>query len=206
MVAEGIVALIWAAASSSFFGSVEGLQQYVAALPSTANKAAEVVHLISKDWLGSVGGILAILGVIAAPLTSGDTALRSARLIAADFLLPDQKPISKRLIISIPLFLLTFAILQMKFDILWRYFAWCNQTLAVFTLWAITAWLFRKRKLYVISLIPAIFMTMVCSTYLFAAPRPEGFGLTYATSLTIGSAVTLAVIACFFLSRPRRRL
>jgi carbon starvation protein CstA len=199
MVAEGIVALIWAAAASSFFGSPEGLQEYVAGLPATANKAAEVVNIISKDWLGAVGGFLAILGVIAAPLTSGDTALRSARLIAADFLHLDQKPVSKRLIISIPLFILTFVILQMNFDILWRYFAWCNQTLAVFTLWAITVYLFRNGKWYILSLIPAIFMTMVCSTYLFAAPRPEGFGLSYTTSLTIGVAVTVVTVACFFL-------
>ncbi|MDR1525964.1 MAG: carbon starvation protein A [Tannerella sp.] len=199
MVAEGIVALIWAAAASSFFGSLEGLQKYVAELPATANKAAEVVNIISKDWLGVVGGFLAILGVIAAPLTSGDTALRSARLIAADFMKIDQKPIAKRLLISVPLFVLTFVILQMNFDILWRYFAWCNQTLAVFTLWAITVYLFRRKKLYILSMIPAVFMTMVCSTYLFVAPRPEGFGLSYPVSLTIGAAVTVLVISCFFL-------
>ncbi|MDR2680727.1 MAG: carbon starvation protein A [Tannerella sp.] len=199
MVAEGIVALIWAAAASSFFGSLEGLQKYVAELPATANKAAEVVNIISKDWLGIIGGFLAILGVIAAPLTSGDTALRSARLIAADFLKIDQKPIVKRLIISVPLFVLTFVILQMNFDILWRYFAWCNQTLAVFTLWAVTVYLCRRKKLYILSMIPAMFMTMVCSTYLFVAPRPEGFGLSYPVSLTIGAAVTAFVVVCFFL-------
>jgi carbon starvation protein CstA len=132
-------------------------------------------------------------------LTSGDTALRSARLIAADFLKMDQKPVTKRLIISIPLFVLTFLILQMNFDILWRYFAWCNQTLAVFTLWAITVYLCRRKKLYILSLIPAMFMTMVCSTYLFVAPRPEGFGLSYPVSLTIGAAVTVCVAVCFFL-------
>jgi carbon starvation protein CstA len=199
MVAEGIVALIWAAAASSFFGSLEGLQEYVAQLPATANKAAETVNRISKDWLGVAGGFLAILGVIAAPLTSGDTALRSARRIAADFLKIDQKPIAKRLIISIPIFARTFIILQMNFDILWRYFAWCNQTLAVFTLWAVTVWLCRRKKLYILSMIPAMFMTMVCSTYLFVAPRPEGFGLSYPVSLTIGASVTAAVAAVFFL-------
>lgn len=129
MVAEGVVALIWAAAASSFFGSVEGLHQYVAQLPATANKAAEVVNLISTNWLGSIGGFLAILGVVVAPITSGDTALRSARLITADFLRFDQKPIVKRLIISVPIFIITFLILQMNFDVLWRYFAWCNQSL-----------------------------------------------------------------------------
>ena len=201
MVAEGIVALIWAAAASSFFGSLDGLQHYVAGLPATANKAAEVVNIIAKDWLGAVGGFLAILGVIAAPLTSGDTALRSARLIAADFLHIDQKPIVKRLMISVPLFILTFLILQMNFDVLWRYFAWCNQTLAVFTLWAITVYLRRKKKLYIISLIPAIFMTMVCSTYLFVAPRPEGIGLSYTASLLIATVITVFTVVCFFLRK-----
>lgn len=203
MVAEGIVALIWAAAASSFFGSLDGLQHYVAGLPATANKAAEVVNIIAKDWLGAVGGFLAILGVIAAPLTSGDTALRSARLIAADFLHIDQKPIVKRLMISVPLFILTFLILQMNFDVLWRYFAWCNQTLAVFTLWAITVYLRRKKKLYIISLIPAIFMTMVCSTYLFVAPRPEGIGLSYTASLLIATVITVFTVVCFFLRKGK---
>ena len=170
----------------------------MAELPATANKAAEVVNLISKNWLGAIGGFLAILGVVAAPLTSGDTALRSARLIAADFLRIDQKPILKRFMISIPLFVLTFAILQMNFDILWRYFAWCNQTLAVFTLWAVTVYLCRKKKRYIISLIPAVFMTMVCSTYLLVAPQPEGVGLPYGISLAASSVITLFVVGCFF--------
>ncbi len=204
MVAEGIVALIWAAAASSFFGSLEGLQVYVAELPATANKAAEVVNLISKDWLGAVGGFLALLGVVAAPITSGDTALRSARLIAADFLRIDQKPISKRLMISIPIFILTFVILQMNFDILWRYFAWCNQTLAVFTLWTITVYLCRRKKLYMVALIPAIFMTMVCSTYILVAPRPEGLGLSYSVSIAIGTIITALLVIYFFIWKRKK--
>ncbi|MDR0572648.1 MAG: carbon starvation protein A [Tannerella sp.] len=198
MVAEGVVALVWAAAASSFFGSSDGLRIYVAELPATANKAAEVVNLISKDWLGVVGGFLALLGVVAAPITSGDTALRSARLIAADFLRIDQKPISKRLMISIPIFILTFVILQMNFDILWRYFAWCNQTLAVFTLWAITVYLCRKKKRYIVSLIPAVFMTQVCSTYILVALRPEGLGLSYPISMAAGAVITVMPVICFF--------
>lgn len=197
MVAEGMVALIWAAASSSFFGSVEGLHAYVAELPATANKAAEVVNLISTNWLGTVGGFLAILGVVVAPITSGDTALRSARLIAADFLHFDQKPIVKRLIVSIPIFCIAFLILQIKFDVLWRYFAWCNQTLSVFTLWAITVYLFHSGKLYIVSLIPAIFMTFVSATYLFAAQQPEGIGLPYHISLLVGGIITAGVFIAF---------
>lgn len=205
MVAEGVVALIWAAAASSFFGSVEGLHTYVAELPATANKAAEVVNLISTNWLGVVGGFLAILGVVVAPITSGDTALRSARLIAADFLRFDQKPIVKRLIISVPVFLITFLILQMNFDILWRYFAWCNQTLAVFTLWAITVFLARANRLYLVSLIPAVFMTYVSSTYLFVAQQPEGLGLPYHISLLIGAAITIAVLIIFLVWKKKNK-
>jgi carbon starvation protein CstA len=197
MVAEGAVALIWAAAASSFFGSIEGLHKYVAGLPATANKAAEIVRLISSHWLGITGGLLAILGVVAAPITSGDTALRSARLIAADFLRLDQKPVSKRLLISIPLFILTFLILRMDFDVLWRYFAWCNQTLAVFTLWTVTVYLRRRGKCYPVALIPALFMTAVSSTYLFAAQKPEGIGLPYHISLSIGAIVTIALLVIF---------
>ena len=199
MVAEGIVALIWAAAASSFFGSIEGLQQFVADLAPTANKPAVVVDLISKQWLGQFGGVLALLGVIAAPLTSGDTALRSARLIAADFLHFDQKPMKKRLMVSIPIFILTFLILQMNFDILWRYFAWCNQTLAVFTLWAITVYLAKQQKMYWISLVPAMFMTAVSVSYILIAP--EGFHLSSTFSYTAGIVVCLTVCILFWFKK-----
>lgn len=202
MIAEGIVALIWAAAASSFFGSIQGLQEFVAGLDPTENKPAVVVDLISKQWLGTFGGLLALIGVIAAPITSGDTALRSARLIAADFLKFDQKTIKKRLIISVPIFILTFVILQINFDILWRYFAWCNQTLAVFTLWAITVYLARRRKLYWVTLIPAIFMTAVSVCYILIAP--EGFGLSSTISYSVGIITCLAVGILFFFKKSSK--
>lgn len=193
MIAEGIVALIWAAAASSFFGSVGGLQNYVDSLPVTANKAAEVVNLISKSWLGSFGSILAILGVVAAPITSGDTALRSARLIAADFLHIDQKTILKRLLVALPLFIGTFILLQINFDIIWRYFAWSNQTLSVFTFWALTVYLYKEKRCYWITLLPALFMTAVCSAYIMVAP--EGLGLNQ----TIGYITALVICVVFLL-------
>jgi carbon starvation protein CstA len=200
MVAEGIVALIWAAAASSFFGSIEGLQAFVADLPANVNKPAVIVDKVAKTWLGSFGGILALLGVIAAPLTSGDTALRSARLIAADFLKFNQKPIKNRLIISIPIFVVTFIILQMNFDVLWRYFAWCNQTLSVFTLWAITVYLARKNKFHYISLVPALFMTVVTVSYILFAP--EGFKLPLHFSVIAGIITALGMYG-FFLWHKR---
>jgi carbon starvation protein CstA len=201
MVAEGIVALIWAAAASSFYGSIQGLQDHVAGLAANTNAPAQIVDQISKSWLGPVGGVLALLGVIAAPLTSGDTALRSARLIAADFLKFDQKPMKKRLIISIPLFILTFLILQMDFNILWRYFAWSNQTLAVFTLWAITIFLAKNNKFYWISLVPALFMTAVTSSYIFIAP--EGFHLAESISVLLGVGTSLSLFVLFYIKSKK---
>ena len=169
MVAEGIVALIWAAAAITFTGGYDGLQDFLG-----NGSPALLVDQLSRSWLGTFGGILAILGVIAAPITSGDTALRSARLIAADFMGIKQRKIAKRLAVSLPIFGLCFLIMLLPYDALWRYFAWCNQVLSVFTLWTITVYLAKEAKPYIITLIPALFMTCVTVTYIFFAP--EGFG------------------------------
>ncbi len=197
MVAEGIVALIWAAAATCFFQE-NGI---IDTLTGKAFSGAAVATRISKDWLGAVGGILAVLGIVAAPITSGDTALRSARLIAADFLNIDQRPIGKRLLICIPIFLITIGVLVYSltdaegFKIIWRYFAWCNQTLAVFTLWAITVYLVNEKKNFFISLIPALAMTLVCSTYICIAP--EGLSLPQNISYVIGGICTLSALIWF---------
>ena len=137
MITEGVVALIWAAVATYFFHQ-NGMG---------ISDASVVVFDISREWLGTVGSVLAILGVVAAPITSGDTAFRSARLIVADFLKMEQKTIKRRLVICIPLFVVASALLIYSlrdadgFQVIWRYFAWANQTLAVFTLWTITVWL-----------------------------------------------------------------
>lgn len=200
MVAEGIVALIWAAAAIAFTGGYDQLATYMA---EHNNSAGALVNDISISWLGTFGGILALLGVVAAPITSGDTALRSARLIAADFLHYDQSSVAKRLIISVPIFAAAFGIMMIDFSVLWRYFAWCNQTLAVFTLWAITVYLARHKKLYIITLIPAMFMTAVSVSYILFAPTPEGFGLSY--PIAVGAGVAMAIILlglfCFYMKR-----
>ena len=203
MVTEGIVALIWAAAATYFFQE-NGIVDKVTGV---AYSGAKVATDISKDWLGTFGGILAILGIVAAPITSGDTALRSARLIVADFFHVEQRSIGKRLVISIPIFVVTVALLIYSFGdaegfkVIWRYFAWCNQTLSVFTLWAITAYLVGTRKNYWVTLIPALFMTSVCSTYLFIAP--EGFSLGGEISYAIGGVCTL-IAAIWFVCWFRR--
>lgn len=173
MVTEGVVALIWAAAATAFFAE-HGVADTATGKPYTG---AGVATLLSREWLGAVGSVLVVLGIVAAPITSGDTALRSARLIVADFLHFGQKKISSRLIISAPIFLLTFGVLVFSlrdangFNIIWRYFAWCNQTLAFFTLWSLTVYLVRSRKLFVVTLVPALWMTAVCTSYLFVAPE-----------------------------------
>ena len=190
MIVEGIVALIWAAAATAFF------EQH-----GTDFTAAQVVDFICKDWLGVIGGILAVLGVIAAPITSGDTAMRSARLILADMLKMEQKSISKRLLLCAPLFaaslgLLIFSIMNNDgFTIIWRYFSWCNQTLSVFTLWAITVYLVLEKKNYFVTLIPALFMTCVVTTYICIAP--EGFRMNETIAYIIGGVATITAIVWF---------
>lgn len=202
MVAEGIVALIWAAAAIAFTGGYDKLGEYFAVHGN--NATAQLVNDISVGWLGKIGGLLAILGVVAAPISTGDTALRSTRLIVADLLKLDQKSLLKRLMVSLPIFAAVAALMFIEFDILWRYFAWANQTLSVFTLWAVTVYLARNHKPYIITLLPAMFMTVVSASYLLFAPRPEGFGLPLWISVTAGCAVAMLFTALFL--RYLRRL
>ncbi|WP_436418255.1 carbon starvation protein A [Petrimonas sulfuriphila] len=192
MVIEGVVALIWAAISMSFFGGVRELGEVMVA---QKGNAAWVVNEISNSLLGKFGAILAILGVVAAPITSGDTAFRSARLTVGDLLRFNQKPIRNRLVITIPLFAVGFLLTKINFDVVWRYFAWSNQTLATVVLWTITVYLFRKRKPYWITLLPALFMTAVVTTYIMLAP--EGLALSKPVSYATGFAVTALVFSTF---------
>lgn len=192
MIVEGIVALIWAAAATYFFHE-NGYEE--------AN-AAVIVNSITSDWLGKLGAGLALLGVVFAPITSGDTALRSCRLIVADALKMEQKTIASRLKICLPIFVLTLAALIYSlndkdgFNLIWRYFSWMNQALSVFTLWAITVYLAKHQKLYVISLLPALFMTMVCVTYLMIAP--ECFHLSSSISYAVGALSVACSLILFF--------
>ncbi|MDE6176603.1 MAG: carbon starvation protein A, partial [Paramuribaculum sp.] len=195
MVAEGAVALIWAAAAIAFTGSYETLGDYMAA---HGNSAGALVHDISVGWLGTAGGLLAILGVVAAPVTTGDTALRSARLIIADSLGFSQASIGRRLAVSIPVFAIAGAVMMIDFSVLWRYFAWSNQTLSVFTLWAVTVWLARRGNMFWIPMIPALFMTVVCVSYILFAPSPEGFGIDLTIATGCGALVAALFAVLFF--------
>lgn len=199
MVAEGIVALIWAAAAIAFTGGYAGLSDYLG-----SHTTGDLVHDISVGWLGTFGGILAILGVVAAPITTGDTALRSARLIVADFLGVDQKPVLRRILVSLPIFMASFALMLIDFNVLWRYFAWTNQTLAAITLWACAVYLARHGKAYVICLVPAIFMTVVVVSYILFAPAPEGFDQSL--PVACGIAVTTAMCGVVLFVRYCRGL
>ena len=198
MITEGIVALVWATVASYFFYGGGALELGA----ETSASAPQIVNIVSKNWLGTLGGILAIMGVVAAPITSGDTALRSARLIIADFIHLKQKPIRNRLLICIPLFIVTTLILWFNiadedgFNVIWNYFGWANQTLSIFTLWALTVYLAQQQKPFYITLIPALFMTFVCSTFLLISPI--AFGMGNLISYGIGGCILIVAISWFF--------
>ena len=202
MISEGIVALIWAAAASYFFGPESPVQTEGLGGPA-------MVGLIANTWFTPVICVITILGVISASVTSGDTALRSARLIVADFLHVDQKKIINRLYIAIPLFIVTGALLIFSltnkdgFETIWRYFGWANQLLSVFTLWSITIFLaLEKRETspygFILTLVPALFMTMVCSTFILIV-KGFGFGLPQPWAYGIASVITLGCLIGFII-------
>jgi len=201
MITEGIVALIWAAIGMSFYGGTPGLNDVMV---QNQGNAAFVVNEISITLLGTVGGFLALLGVVAAPITSGDTAFRSARLIVADFLNFKQGPVKNRLLVSAPLFLAGYLLTQVNFGVVWRYFAWTNQTLATIVLWTITAYLIKEKKNYWVTLVPASFMTTVVISYLLQAP--EGFQLPANISYWVGILVAFVLVAYATLYINRIRL
>lgn len=203
MVAEGVVAMVWAAAANYFYGKY-GMEE---------SNAAIIVDKITRELLGPFGCVLAMLGVIAAPITTGDTALRTARMITADMFKLKQQKLSSRLIITIPIFIITISVLVFSlsdskgFDAVWRYFSWVNQVLACITLWTCTVYFcVRDNKTnttskiqayaYLLTLIPALFMTYVITTYILIAP--EGFQLQPTLSYSIGGVVVIAIL-CWFI-------
>lgn len=204
MITEGIVALIWATVAAYFFYGepAPGYKLIEAAKQTGFNTSAPaVVDIICKDWLGFVGGVLALLGVVAAPITSGDTAFRSARLIIAEFLKIEQHTIRRRLYICMPLFGSSLILLWWQienpngFNIIWQYFGWANQALSVFTLWTLTVFLVQEKKPYFVSLIPALFMTTVCSTFIFVSD--QALGLPLAIGYSLGGLCLVVAIVWF---------
>ena len=204
MLSESVIALVWAAGGMAFYGNTGKLNEMLSSLGQSG-----VVYEISTGMLGLVGGILAIVGVIACPITSGDTAFRSARLILSEMTGLDQKPIRNRLIITLPLLGAGALLTQLDFNVLWRYFSWSNQTLAMISLWVATAYILRhsvKRTYSLLTALPASFMTAVSITYILMAK--EGFRLskTIAYPAGIVAAVTLLVIYAIAFSRTEKKL
>lgn len=199
MITEAVVALLWASISMSVYGGVRELNEVMA---QNKGNAAVLVNDVSISLLGKFGGFLALLGVVAAPITSGDTAFRSARLIVADFLNFKQRPIKNRLIISIPLFAVGYLMTQINFGIIWRYFAWANQTLAMMVLWTISVYLVKKQKPVWITFIPAVFMTAVTTSYILVAP--EGFALHRNTGYPISLLLTAGATVGFLIYKAKQ--
>ena len=197
MISESVIALIWAAIGMAFWGGVEGLNGAIAA---NGGAAAILVDKIATATLGEVLALFVIFGVVACAITSGDTAFRSARLIAADMFGIEQKSIVKRIGVCIPVFALGLAIiLLLPFGTIWSYFAWANQTLAVFTLWTICVWLHSKGRNIWIALVPALVMTYVCASYIFVSPLM--FGMENRLVAYLLGGVLTALIAAFMLKK-----
>lgn len=213
MITEGAVALIWAAVASWFFyNEPQAGYMGIEGADGLHTSAANVVNLVCRDWLGIVGAVLAILGVVAAPITSGDTAFRSARLIIAEAMRMDQKPIPHRLLIGVPLFAVSIGVLYWQtanpdgFKTVWQYFGWSNQMLSVFTLWTATVYLVRKGKCFWITLIPALFMTTVCTTFLFISGQMLSLPATIAYPAGLGCLLVAVVwFVTWFVRRKRIR-
>ena len=206
MITEGLVALIWAAVASWFFfdgGAAQVGSDIGAAAPTVVTK-------VSIGWLGLAGGILAVLGVVAAPITSGDTAFRSARLIIADFLHLPQKKLASRLMLAIPLFAISAFLLWYNisdangFNVIWRYFGWSNQALAAIMLWTATTYLEKGKKgwWFLVTMIPAVFMTAVCITFILV--DKIGFGLPQAYTPWIAAASAIFAIPGFYIWNYRK--
>ncbi len=220
MVCEGIVALIWAAVGMWFFYdggwrtvvSPAEVEAFVAQAGAEGGQsliqyfnAPHIVQLVCSNWLGVFGGILALLGVVAAPITTGDTALRSARLMIADALKMEQRSIAKRIVICVPLFAVSIVLLVWQinnpdgFNMVWRYVGWATQALSVFTLWAATVYLVRERKLWLVTLIPAIFMTTVCVGFLLISDQALGTLVPDGVALALTCCVPVASLVWFVL-------
>ena len=200
MIAEGIVAMIWATAAIAYFGGPDGLN---AAMSDTGTvvdgvlvknaQAADIVDMICKSWLGKAGAVIAILGVVICPITSGDTAFRSLRLSVADMLKYDQKPIGKRLITCIPIFVVAFFFCKVDFSTAWSYLGIANQILASMVLWTGSAYLIKKGRAHWMCSLPATFLTFICVSFLFIAPL--GLGLAPVIGYLAGAVVALPLLA-----------
>ena len=194
MAAEGVIALIWAAAGCALYEVTGGLSTGLSEILANGQSAA--IYDVCSRTMGGVGIALAMVGVIVCPITSGDTAFRSARLVLADWFKIDQNQFRKRLILCVPLLAAGAVIGHLDYSIIWRYFSWTNQTLAMIVLWTASMYLFREKKNYWITVVPAVFMSAVSMTYFFYAPECLNLG----TKIAYPAGIILAVVflAIFF--------
>ena len=189
MIAEGVIGLVWVTLGLSFYNSPEAL--------AAAGTPAVVVKKISVELLGPAGGLLAILGVVVLPISTGDTAFRSARMLLADRFQLDQRPIKNRILLSLPLFAAGIGLTLIDFNVIWRYFGWANQTMACVCLWACAVYLARRKRFHWICSLPACFMTAVCITFICNAKI--GFGLPMDTATVIGAGFAAVFLVLFLL-------
>ncbi|MDN7246982.1 carbon starvation CstA family protein [Planococcus shenhongbingii] len=197
MIAEAIIAMIWAAASMSIFDG-----QTLDSIINSGTPSA-VVNEVSMTLLGAVGGTIAVLGAIVLPITSGDTAFRAARSIIADYIKLDQQKVMKRLIIAVPLFAVSVLLTQIDFNLLWRYFSWANQATAAIALWIGTMYLYIQRKNYLVAMAPAIFITYMVFVYILN--QKIGFNLDLNVSFMIGLILTIVIVALFYAKARKNR-
>jgi len=202
MIAEGIVAIIWATAAMNYFGTATDLNNTIA----TGHNPAWVVNEICNTWLGKAGAVFAIVGVIACPITTGDTAFRSARLTIADMFHFKQSSIKNRLLVSIPLFAVGFLLSQLEFSTIWKYLGLSNQILSMFMLWTAAMYLAVNKKNHYLISIPASFMTAICVTYFLIAPNKNGgLAIDVSVGYAIGTAIALMVFGLFIVSAKKKR-
>ena len=204
MIAEGIVAMIWATAAITYCGGPEGLNNAMTSVGTEINgvivknaQAADLVDLICKSWLGKAGAVIALLGVVICPITSGDTAFRSLRLSLSDLFKFDQKPIKNRLLICLPIFAVAFFCCKMDFNTAWKFLGIANQTLATLVLWTGAAYLIQKGKPHWMCSIPAAFLTFVCVSFVLVAPAPTGLSLNPMIGYIVGIAVAIPLFILF---------
>lgn len=194
MISEGIVAMIWATAAMAYFGGAEGLN----AAAEAGKTPAIIVDVICNSWLGRFGAIIAIVGVVVCPITSGDTAFRSMRLIIADALKFNQKPIKNRLIVSVPIFVVAYLLCNVDFSTIWKYVGIGNQVLATITLWTAATYLAKKGKAHWMMSLPATFLSIVCTTYFLIAPyKVGGLHLSPTISYPVGAIVGIGLFVLF---------
>lgn len=194
MVAEGVIALIWAAAGCSLYAVTDGLSTGLSDILANGQSAA--IYDVCSRTMGGVGIALAMVGVIVCPITSGDTAFRSARLVLADWFKVDQNDFKKRLVLCVPLLAAGAVIGHLDYTIIWRYFSWTNQTLAMIVLWTASMYLFREKKNYWITAVPATFMSAVSMTYFFYAPECLNLGTKIA--YPVGIVIAILFLGIFF--------